>query len=164
MATDENEPQKKSKLPKILIVLILLGGIGFVAWKFVLPMFLEDKTESVESSPAEESADNVTPDTSSNIIVPLPTFMVNLTDPLGRRYIKLTIEVEVNSADAQATLEGSTPRVRDAINMLLSSKSYADLASTENKIILKSEIVERLNQILGGPKVARVYFVDFVIQ
>ena len=90
--------------------------------------------------------------------------MVNLADPLGRRYIKLTVDVEVNSPEAAAELERSAPKVRDAVNMLLSSKSYADLAPSENKILLKSEIVERLNQILGGPKVARVYFVDMVIQ
>jgi flagellar FliL protein len=56
------------------------------------------------------------------------------------------------------------PKVRDAINLLLSSKTYADLATMESKILLKNEIVERLNQILGGSKVTRVYFTEIVIQ
>ena len=48
--------------------------------------------------------------------------------------------------------------------MLLSSKSYADLSPAENKLMLKNEIVDRLNQILGGPKVTRAFFTDMVIQ
>lgn len=162
---DEEQPKKKGKLLKILILLLLLGGVGFAVWKIVLPMVLEPSSSPTApaADEAPQPADEETP-TLSNIVVPLPTFMVNLADPLGRRYIKLTIEVEVNSDQAAAELQNSTAKVRDAINLLLSSKSYADLAPAENKIMLKNEIVERLNQILGGPKVARVYFVDMVIQ
>lgn len=166
MADDESTPKKKKKgkLFKILILLIILGGAGFAAWKFLLPMILSPEEES--SEPTRIEAGSTTPEQSpgSNVIVSLPTFMVNLSDPLGRRYIKLTIEVEMNSPDAAVELQNSTAKVRDSINLLLSSKSYADLAPAESKILLKNEIVERLNQILGGPKVARVYFVDIVIQ
>jgi len=166
MADSESTPKKKKKgkLFKILILLIILGGAGFAAWKFLLPMILTADGE--DAAPAKIEAGSNTPDQSpsSNVIVSLPTFMVNLADPLGRRYIKLTIEVEMNSPDAAVELQNSTAKVRDSINLLLSSKSYADLAPAESKILLKNEIVERLNQILGGPKVARVYFVDIVIQ
>ena len=163
MADDETpKKKKKGKILKILILLLLLGGIGFAVWKFALPMFLENSGSDATQTEGAKPSGNAPK--AGNPVVTLPTFMVNLADPLGRRYIRLTIEVEVNSADAAAELNNNTAKVRDAINMLLSSKSYADLAPSENKILLKNEIVERLNQILGGPKVARVYFVDIVIQ
>ncbi|MBQ4133325.1 MAG: flagellar basal body-associated FliL family protein [Desulfovibrionaceae bacterium] len=161
---DEEKPKKKrGKLFKILILLVLLGGIGFAVWKFLLPMVL-DSDSSAEPQAVEQAQSAEEAASLENVVVPLPTFMVNLSDPLGRRYIKLTVEVEVNSEQAAEELLNSTAKVRDAINLLLSSKSYADLAPAENKIMLKNEIVERLNQILGGPKVARVYFAEIVIQ
>ena len=35
---------------------------------------------------------------------------------------------------------------------------------TEGKVLLKAEVASRLNQILGGPYVVRVYFTEFVVQ
>lgn len=165
MADEEIAPKKKKKgkLLKILILLILIGGAGAAAYVFLWPMFMNPSAQE-ETTQGENGSSTSTQPQPSNIIVSLPTFMVNLADPLGRRYIKLTIEVEMNSQSAAEELQNNTAKVRDSINLLLSSKSYADLAPAENKILLKNEIVERLNQILGGPKVARVYFVDIVIQ
>ena len=75
-------------------------------------------------------------------VVTLPTFLVNLADPLGRRYLKLTVEVEVLNGDVVEEVNMSEAKVRDAIILLLSSKSYTDLASLESKILLKNEIVK----------------------
>ena len=164
MPEDEAPKKKKGKFLKILILLILFAGIGFAVWKYLMPIVMESGPAGETQTPVQSQGNAEEPIIGSNIVVPLPTFMVNLSDPLGRRYIKLTLEVEVTSEQAAAELENSTAKVRDAVNLLLSSKSYADLAPAESKIMLKNEIVERLNQILGGPKVARVYFVEIVIQ
>lgn len=159
----ETPKKGKGKFIILLLLLIILAGAGFAGYKFIMPMFFNSEQSTAAEQPATPpSGGNALQN--NNPVVSLPPFMVNLADPLGRRYIKLTVDVEVNSPEAAAELEKSSPKVRDAVNMLLSSKSYADLAPSENKILLKSEIVERLNQILGGPKVARVYFVDMVIQ
>jgi Flagellar basal body-associated protein len=143
MADEEISPKrKKGELLKILILLILIGGAGGAAYVFLWPMFMNS---SAQEETAQEEAGSSAPakPQSSNIIVSLPTFMVNLADPLGRRYIKLTIEVEMNSQSAAEELQNNTAKARDSINLLLSSKSYADLAPAENKILLKNEIVER---------------------
>ena len=60
--------------------------------------------------------------------------------------------------------EDSMPKVKDALLLLLSSKTYDDLATLENKILLKKEIVERLTLVLGEQKVLRVYITEIVIQ
>jgi flagellar FliL protein len=76
----------------------------------------------------------------------------------------MTLDVEVINPKVAEELNKSTARVQDAMILLLSSKSYADLAPLENKLLLKNEIVDRLNQILGGSKVRQVYFTEMVIQ
>lgn len=99
----------------------------------------------------------------SGIVVPLPSVKVNLADPAGRRYLTVGLEVELNE-DLTAQIQQQAPRVRDAVILLLAAKTYGDVATPEGKVILKGEIAARLNQILGGQRVIRVYFTDFVVE
>ena len=151
--TDEGKEKKGGKLKWIILVLLvaLLAGGGFVAWKFFLnqPNPEAEAQQKQEALAQQQNADGTPKDAQ---VVNLPTFLVNLADPLGRSYIKLTLDVEVVSPEAAAELTSAQPKVRDAVILLLSSKSYADLAPLENKILLKNELVTRLNQILGEPR------------
>ena len=100
---------------------------------------------------------------SSGQVLPLPPITVNISDPSGRRYLKLGMEVEVN-ADVSAALQANSPRIRDAIIMLLAGKTFNDISSPDGKVLLKAEVAARLNQILGAQRVIRVYFTDFVVE
>ncbi|NCB23374.1 MAG: flagellar basal body-associated FliL family protein [Deltaproteobacteria bacterium] len=100
---------------------------------------------------------------SSGQVLPLPPITVNISDPSGRRYLKLGMEVEVN-ADVSAALQANSPRIRDAIIMLLAGKTFSDISSPDGKVLLKAEVAARLNQILGAQRVIRVYFTDFVVE
>ena len=100
---------------------------------------------------------------SSGQVLPLPPITVNISDPSGRRYLKLGMEVEVN-ADVSAALQANSPRIRDAIIMLLAGKTFNDISTPDGKVLLKAEVAARLNQILGAQRVIRVYFTDFVVE
>ena len=100
---------------------------------------------------------------SSGQVLPLPPITVNISDPSGRRYLKLGLEVEVN-ADVSAALQANSPRIREAIIMLLAGKTFNDISSPDGKVLLKAEVAARLNQILGAQRVIRVYFTDFVVE
>ena len=97
------------------------------------------------------------------MVLPLPPVTVNLADPGGRRYLKLSMEVEVNR-DVSREIKAQAPRIRDAIIMLLAGKSYNDIATPDGKVMLKAEVAARLNQVFGAQRVIRVYFTDFVVE
>lgn len=100
---------------------------------------------------------------SAGIVLPLPPVTVNLSDSGGKRYLKLSMEVEAN-ADISEALKTLSPRIRDAIIMLLAGKAYTDISTPDGKVLLKAEVASRLNQILGAQRIIRVYFTDFVVQ
>lgn len=100
---------------------------------------------------------------SAGQVLPLPSITVNLSDPGGRRYLKLGMEVEVN-ADVSAELKAQSARIRDAVIMLLAGKTFDDISTPDGKVLLKAEVAARLNQILGAQRVIRVYFTDFVVE
>ncbi|WP_328592833.1 flagellar basal body-associated protein FliL [Oceanidesulfovibrio marinus] len=159
----EAPPKKKKSMLKwilLLVLLLVLGGGGYFAYtKFIAGK----KDTSAQEENATQAQEQAAPSGDSQV-VSLQPFLVNLADPLGRRYLKLTLDVEVNSKDATEQLTKNEPKVRDALIMLLSSKTFSDLSSMESKILLKKEIVERLNLVLGGPRVEQVYFTEMVIQ
>lgn len=162
------EPKKKGPVKWIIlaVLLVALGVGGWLAWN----MYLKER---IMGGPPVEQADEASLEgqpvgpplaTGNEQLVSLPTFIVNLADPLGRRYLKMTMEVEVVDDKSAKELTAKEPKIRDAIILLLSSKSYQDLATMESKILLKKEVAERLNQALGGPKVLRVYITEMVVQ
>jgi len=164
----QDAPKKKRlgmiKWIILAAVILALGGGGYFAY---LKFFAAPKEASGEQASAKESGD--APPAPSEVkgykdLVTLPTFVVNLADPLGRRYLKLSMDVEVSDEKAAAELKSSESKIRDAVILLLSSKSFQELSTIESKILLKKQIVERLNQVLGGPKVLRVFFTEMVVQ
>lgn len=184
------KPKKKSKAKKIgiilaLILVLLAIGMGAYWWFFMrapapgVPEETAVKESGAEvpaqgHAPAEPAADGNVPATakierpgdlprSTGMVLPLPPITVNLSDPGGRRYLKLGMEVEVNQ-DVSAELKASGARIRDAIIMLLAGKSYGDIATPDGKVLLKAEIAARLNQILGAQRVVRVYLTDFMVE
>lgn len=97
-------------------------------------------------------------------MVTLEPFVVNLADPMGRRYLKLNIDVEVVNAGAAADMGASMSKIKDSLLILLSSKTFGEINGLEQKVELKNEIVDRMNQILGPGKIKTVYFTEFVVQ
>ena len=158
---DDDAPKKKSKLKWILLlfVLLLVIGGGAAAWFF----FFQDWVNSAGDSAKTEKVE-VQPVSPVGITISMPQFTTNLADPLGQRFIRLTMEVEVADAKVGEELARQNARIRDSILMLLSSKTYADIATTESKLMLKSEITDRLNTIMGPGKVYQVFITDMVIQ
>jgi flagellar FliL protein len=168
MADEANPPKKKSKARLFIILFVLLlfvGGGGAAAW-FLLGDKIKPLVEGVLNKvPGTEQA-AAPPETSARPgrTVPLPAFATNLADPMGRRLIRLKIELEVSDPKVGEEVERNAARVRDAVLLLLSSKNYADISAPENKVLLKGEITERLNAVLGRGKVVQVFITDLIVQ
>lgn len=171
-AQDMEAPKEKKKGGKLkwiiigIILLAVLGGGGWFAYTKFIAAPSGDQAATEEGQEGGKKGDEVGADADEGEtqLVSLQSFVVNLADPLGRRYLKLTLDVEVRDAKASEELTKEEPKVRDAVILLLSSKTFADLQSYEAKLELKNEIVERLSQIIGESKVLRVYFTEMVIQ
>lgn len=175
------KPKKRSWLKVFIILFFLLVFFCVIAgasWWFFLRSdatfkhLLEggdNSTKSQEKSDNANKQEDKKGDSSSGLKpvlkpVSLPSVTVNLADPSGNKYLRMGMDVELSSEGAITNLLTQSARVRDAIILLLSSKTSDELASAEGKVLLKNEVASRLNQILGEPRVVRIYFTDFVIQ
>lgn len=98
------------------------------------------------------------------LLVTLEPFILNLADVDTNRYLKISIVLEFADAKGAAAAEGKMPQIRDALILLMSSLTYGDIHSVEGKLTLQSEILNRLNKVLEGAAVRRIYFTDLVVQ
>ena len=172
VALDGEAPKKSKKklfiMIGILVVLLgVLGGGGFFGYKWWMAKKAaanaENATEQAADAGHGEKKDEKGGDkkgaegdkgaaagaAAGGELVSIPPLLVNLAEPQGRRYLKLALDIEVKDKLAADELNKNMPKVKDSLLLLLSSKTYEDLGSLENKILLKKEIVERLTLVLG---------------
>lgn len=166
MADDNVNPEegkkKGGKLKWIIIILVLLIILG-VGGYFAYTMFLAPSEETPTTE--EVAPEDMQPlEDLEGQLVPLDTFLVNLADPLGRRYLKLGMEVEVRDEEAVANLTKYSAKIKDSLLVYLSSLSYDGISTVQAKMELKQEVVDRLNQIIGKGSVLRVYITEMVVQ
>lgn len=97
-------------------------------------------------------------------IFPMEPFIVNIYDGQELRYLRVKVEFETATADAKTEIEMRQAPLRDAILVLLTTKTLQDVQDLQGKNQLRDEIMVAVNKILPPGKVSRVYFTDFVVQ
>lgn len=95
-------------------------------------------------------------------MIPLETFLVNLSGNRGSKVLKLNMELEVEGERIGDEIDKRKAQIRDIIIILLSSKTYAQLSSTEGKDFLRDEIRDTVNAFLTKGKIKRVHFTEFI--
>lgn len=152
----QKKEAKKGGKKKLIIIaavaLIVLIGGGF----FGYTMFFSGKNKSGDSQQKAEKSKTKT------AMMPLEPFILNLAE--HGRFLKLTMQLELNDAATQPTVTERIPQLRDAIITLVSSKSAESLSSPEGKFLLKDEILLRANQAIGKDVFKNLYFTEFVMQ
>ncbi len=144
----------------VLFVMILgLGGGGFMMWT---------KLAAISAHPAgaenDPQAEKNRPEAVGKVMA-MDTFIVNLADPGANRYLRVTMDVEVTGGKTpEEEITRRTSQLRDAILMILPTKKFSDIVTTEGKTALRDELIGALNALLTTSKVSRIYFKEFVIQ
>ncbi|MEG3638083.1 flagellar basal body-associated FliL family protein [Magnetococcus sp. PR-3] len=164
---EEGNPEEEGGggggLMKIIIpVVALLLGVG---GGYFLGDMMAAK-ETAEAAQAEPEDTKKPEDIQAMVgdVFPLEDFLVNLNEGRGNRYLKATIELELDTEELRPEVERRQPQIRDVILSLLGSKGAKELMDAEGKFRLREEILSRINAVLVNGNVKRVYFTAFVIQ
>lgn len=145
-----------------LVALLLGGGGGWFAGSKMTASQYKQKA-ALEPTAAEGE---VTKDPNAMVgdMFKIDPFVVNLNEPRGNRYLKTTIQLEMDSPELRTELERRQAQLQDVILALLTSKSSKELQALEGKFRLREELLSRINALLVNGAVTRVYFTEFVIQ
>jgi len=179
--TEESAPKEKksSNMLMIIIIVVLILIIIIGAVVAVLLMGSDDEA-SINNAPQaqERSVDthktkrSVSSSSSLSerklndigVLYPLDTFTVNLKSDSGRRYLKATMSLELDSPELSHELDSKAPVLRDRIIRILSSKTLEEISSKKGKQKVSEQIMDTLNAMITDGQIQGIYFTEFVIQ
>ncbi len=149
-------PRKKSKLPLVLglVLLIAGGGGGFMAVKTGLLGGAHgevDEEYTGELAPLPELA-----------FVALDPLVISLPNGGPNRYLKFSAQLEVVPAH-QAEVEAIKPRVVDVLNGYLRAVETADLEDPTALMRLRSQMLRRVQVVAGEGRVQDLLIMEFVL-
>ena len=151
-----------SKTVSIIIVVVTVLFMGMVGAGFFI---LWNKISQLPQNPT--TAEEIPVEEEENVIGPLytlDTMIVNLADHGGKRYLRVTMALELSDPEVVTTIESRLPQIRDAILMILPTKNYDDVSTTEGKIALRTQVMDRINDLITKGRVNNIYFTEFVVQ
>lgn len=156
------EVKKKSPMLLTIIIVIaalLVGGGGAVTFLMLKSKGKTTAEKTPEKAPEKASA-------KQNKIGPihmLEPFIVNLAGT-GKNYLKVEIGLELSDEKLKNEVENKLPQIKDSILLLLTSKTFEAVQSSEGKLALKNEIQTRLNTFISSGAIKNIYFTNFVVQ
>ncbi len=143
------------------ICALVVGMAGFFAlWNKVSAM--EQMMVKLEKNGKKDGA----PGASDGIgpLYSLDTMIVNLGDSGGKRYLRVTMDLELANEKLVAEVEKRLPQIKDTVLTILPNKNVEDITPAGGKLALRDELIKALNGSLGEGAVSNIYFTEFVIQ
>ena len=143
----------------ISVAVLFMGMVGagfFILWNKISQVPVDPS--KVAEMAVEEEENVIGP------LYPLDTMIVNLSDDGGKRYLRVTMALELSDPESADTIESRLPQIRDAVLMILPTKTYDDVSTTDGKIALRNQIMEKINTLMTKGRLNNIYFTEFVVQ
>jgi len=145
---------KKGGKKKFLLFLII--GVLIIALAGGVVAFLTSKKEGKEKGKVTRHKDT--------IIYNMEPIVVNLFDPTGKRYLQVSLALELENKKLEEEIKHNEPKIKDAIIMVLSSKTPEEVLQPGAKELIKNELLHKINSILGEKVVLNVYITQYIVE
>jgi flagellar basal body-associated protein FliL len=153
--------QKSTKIVSLLLFINIVIS-GFALFKI---MALPSEPVIVNTISADEEEGDEEEKELPGPIHAFEPFLVNLNEPGGGRFLRVTVEVEVVNEEALLTLQSNERQIRDEVLRYLSNLRVEATLGETNRLRIQDGIIARVAPILGEEEVIkRVYLPDFVVQ
>jgi flagellar FliL protein len=144
----------------VLVVLMLgMGGGLFLMWNKLSAITIQ-----VNANTGEPSSQGTAAEAPLGPIYALDTFIVNLADQGGKRYLRVSMDLELGNPEMESQIEKRLPQIRNSILMILPSKRFDEISSVAGKTALRDEVLAALNEFLTSGKITNIFFKEFVVQ
>lgn len=154
----EGQLPKKQNGPRIILIaivlMVLMIGGGIIG-------------SLITTGKAKEWLTTFNKTETVSILVPQEEFLVNLKSNDGSLddFLKIEMSVETTDEENETILIEKAAIVRDAIISVLRNKSTDNIFDeAEGALVIKQEIISRINQNLGSDVASELYITNIVMQ
>jgi flagellar FliL protein len=146
----------------VVLLFAMMGGGFFMMWQKMNASIAQIQSANTKDAKGGHGAKE-----EEEVVKPthkLDTMIVNLADQGGKRYLRVTMELELSGPEVLEEITKKLPQIRDTILMILPSKQYTEISSTEGKIALRDELIAKINALLKKGTITTIFFTEFVVQ
>ena len=149
----------KSRLLLWIVILLVLAGGGAGGWWWWQGQQKAAAQAEAQARPARQPAQYVAIE---------PSFVVNLADPEGNRYLQADVQVVTRDPATLAAIEAHLPSIRNRLLLLFGQQESRQLAQRAGKERLQAAARDEVRSLLKAEaapdKVEAVIFTSLVTQ
>ena len=142
----------------VCLLLIAFGTLFFMMWTKISALDAMANTNVSEESAEGQSSKQMGP------IFSLDPFIVNLDNPKYRKYLRVTMDLELKTEENSTDIEERLPQIRDCVLTILPAKQYDQVITIDGKNQLRQELLAAMNGFFTKEIITKIYFSEFVIQ
>ena len=175
---EESAPKEKKSSNMLMIIIIVVLILIIIGGAVVAFLLMGDDEEAINQSAVPQAKEKSVSKTKNNsseysdsrklndigILYPLDTFTVNLKSDSGRRYLKVTMSLELEGEELSLELDNKSPVLRDRVIRILTSKTLEEISSKKGKQKISEQIMDTLNAMISDGRIKGIYFTEFVVQ
>lgn len=154
----------KAWLP-LIVTVALMPAIAFGMTKFVIVPSLQKSLGVKEAGGEAAGEKGKKSGDEKKINVPFNKLLVNIAGTMGSRYLLVSLSLASSGGEKfkARTMEEEAP-LRDMAMGVLSGKTLADLEKPGARNLIRTELINGFNNILGDNSVSEIYITEFGIQ
>ena len=154
----------KGWLPLILAV-VLMPALAFGMTKFVIVPELQKSLGIKETAEGGSGTKSKSGADAKKINVPFNKLLVNIAGTMGSRYLLVSVTLVGTGGEAfKAKVTESDAALRDMAMGALANKTLADLEKPGARNLIRTELINGFNNVLGDSSVTEIYITEFGIQ
>lgn len=150
----KNISSKVASLGKYFLIIALIAGQGVGAY-FIMDRFYPKVYAKMNEEPPAEQVFGM---------YDLGTIVVNPANTNGKRILMVEISLELNKEGLYPIIEGIEPKIKQQINDYLSALSTQQLINVYDRDVIRANLNDLVNSVVGENSVRDLYFVRYVMQ
>ena len=151
-------------LPLILAV-VLMPALAFGMTKFVIVPELQSSLGIKPSADSAAGGKSKTATDEKKVSVPFNKLLVNIAGTMGSRYLLVSVTIVGTGGEAFKTkLTENDAELRDMAMGAIANKTLADLEKPGARNLIRTELINGFNNVLGDNSVKEIYITEFAIQ
>jgi flagellar FliL protein len=153
---------KKALMITAAGIILLIGGIAGALF------FLGKSPESAQNTQEKEAAQPAAPVTApavfEDIVALAPFERIRLKEGSSMKLISINLSLELSDSRYKQELHAMEDKIRQIVTSQVEEMTWLDLRNPEGKIMLKYDLLKRINLIFSEVVIRNIYFTTFLMQ
>jgi flagellar basal body-associated protein FliL len=150
----EKKGSKVASIGKYFLILVLITAQG-VGTYYLIDLFYPKVYAKMNAEPPVEQ---------SYGMYDLGSIVVNPANTNGKRILMVEISFELNKEGLYPILEGLEPKIKQQINDYLSAMNTQQLINVYDRDVIRANLKDLVNSVVGENSVRDLFFVRYVMQ